>query len=92
MFPPHALPNLAHLEFIFLEDPPFRCLPAAAALSLHCIKSNLHPKLIEQLARMPQLESIGRHRVDLKDDVPLTEWTLGYLQGHVVWKLCRAWS
>ncbi|KAJ3368173.1 hypothetical protein GGF31_006757 [Allomyces arbusculus] len=86
MFPPHALPNLAHLEFMFLEDPPFRCLPAATALSLRRIKGNLHPKLIEQLARMPQLESIGRHHVNLEDDVPLTEWTLDYLQGHVVWK------
>ncbi|KAJ3349396.1 hypothetical protein GGF32_005641 [Allomyces javanicus] len=85
-FPPHSLPNLLHLEFMFLEDPPFRVLPAAAALSLRRIKGNLHPTLIEQLARMPQLESIGRHRVDLEDDAPLPEWTLDYSQGHVVWK------
>ncbi|KNE64483.1 hypothetical protein AMAG_09500, partial [Allomyces macrogynus ATCC 38327] len=84
-FPPHALPNLVHLEFMFLEDPPFRVLPAAATHSLRRIKGNLHPNLIEQLARMPKIESIGRHRVDLEDDATLPEWTLDYSQGHAVW-------
>ncbi|KAJ3368170.1 hypothetical protein GGF31_006754 [Allomyces arbusculus] len=68
------------------KDPPFRALPTAAALSLRRITGNLHPTLIEQLARMPQLKSIdGRYRVDVAGDAPLPEWTLEYSQGHVVW-------
>ncbi|KAJ3367831.1 hypothetical protein GGF31_007078 [Allomyces arbusculus] len=85
-FLPHALPNLVHLESMGSKDPPFRALPTAAALSLRRITGNLHPTLIEQLARMPQLKSIdGRYRVDVAGDAPLPEWTLEYSQGHVVW-------